>query len=91
MDPLKTPKFPYQKRVHNKGHLNSATEALKGYSPGVFNRLSVNHNRNLEQRKFRTKERVNNISLLKSNSESYGCPLRQLMGSIPSSIFLDTS
>ena len=68
-----------------------ATEVLKGFSPGVFYRLCVTHNKNLEQRKFRTKERTNSISLFKSNSESYGCQPRQLMGSTPSSIFLDTS
>ena len=93
MDLLKAPRFPYQKRkrIHNKGHLNLATEVLKGFSPGVFNRLCVTHNKNLEQQKSRTKERANNISLFKSNFESYGCQLRQLTGSIPSSIFLDTS
>ena len=93
MDLLKAPRFPYQKRkrIHNKGHLNLATEVLKGFSPVVFNRLCVTHNKNLEQRKSRNKERANNISLFKSNSESYGCQLRQLTGSIPSSIFLDTS
>ena len=40
---------------------------------------------------MRTKERANNISLFKSKSESYGCQLKQLTGSIPSSIFLDIS
>ena len=71
MDLLKVPRFPYQKRIHNKGHLNLATEVLKGFSPGVFNRLCVTHNKNLEQRKFRTKEQANNISLFKSSSGSY--------------------
>ena len=91
MDLLKVPRFPYQKRIHNKGHLSLATEALKGFSPGVFDRLYVTHNKKLEQRKFRTKERANNISLFKNNPESYGCQLRQLTGNMPSSIFLDTS
>ena len=90
MDLLKVPRFSYQKRIHNKGHLNLATEVLKGLSPGVFNRLYVPHNKNLEQPKFRTKERAN-ISLFKSNSERYDYQLRQLTGSIPSSIFVDTS
>ena len=49
-------KVPYQKRIRNKGNHNLATEVLKGFSPGVFNRLYVTHNKNLEQRKFRTKE-----------------------------------
>ena len=84
MDLLKAPRFPYQKRIHNKGHLNLAIEVLKRLSSGVFNK-------NLEQQKFRANERANNISLFKSNSESYGCQLRQLTRSIPSSIFLDTS
>ena len=75
----------------NKGCLNLATEVLKGFSPDVFNRLCVTHNKNLEQWKFRTKERVINLFLFKSNSENYGCQLRQLTGSIPFSIFLDTS
>ena len=83
-DLLKAPRFPYQKRIHNKGHLNLAIEVLKRLSSGVFNK-------NLEQQKFRANERANNISLFKSNSESYGCQLRQLTRSIPSSIFLDTS
>ena len=91
MDLLKVPRFPYQKRIHNKGRLNLATKVLKGFSPGIFNRLYVTHNKNLEQWKFRTKVRANNISLFKSNSESYGRQLRQLTGSIPSPIFLDTS
>ena len=91
MDLLKAPRFPYQKRIQNKGHLNLATEVLKGFSPGVFNRLCVTHNKNLEQRKFRTKERANNICLFKSNSESFGCQLRQLAGTTPSSVFLDAS
>ena len=75
----------------NKGYLNLAAEVLKGFSPDVFNRLCVTHNKNLEQWKFRTKERVINLFLFKSNSENYGCQLRQLTGSIPFSIFLDTS
>ena len=36
-DLLEAPRFPYQKRFHNKGHLNLAMEVLKGFSPGVFN------------------------------------------------------
>ena len=81
----------YQIKIQNKRHLNLATEFLKGFSPGVFNRLCISHNKNLEQQKFRAKERANNISLFKSNSEGYGCKLRQLTGRIPSSIFSDTS
>ena len=84
MDLLKAPRFPYQKRIHNKGYLSLATEVLKDFSPGVFNRLCVTHNKNLEQWKFRTKEQVNNISLFKSNSESYGWQLQQLTGGIVS-------
>ena len=91
MDLLKVPRFSYQKRIHNKGHFNLAAEVLKGFSPGVFNRLYVNHDKNLEQRKFRTRVRANNIFLYKYNSESYGCQFRQLIGNIPSLIFLDTS
>ena len=91
MNLLKAPRFPYQKRIQNKGHLNLTTEVLKSFSPGVFNRLCVTHNKNLEQRKFRTKERASNICLFKSNSESFGCQLRQLTETIPSSDFLDAS
>ena len=91
MDLLKAPRFPYQKIIQNKGHLNLTTEVLKEFIPGVFNRLFVTDKKNLEQQKFKTKEWANNISLFKSNSESYPCQLRQLMGNIPSSIFLDTS
>ena len=76
MDLLKVPRVPYPKRIHNKGHLNLETKVLKGFSPGVFNRLYATHNKNLEQRKFRTKEQATNISLFKSNSESHGCHLR---------------
>ena len=68
MDLLKGPRFPYQKRIHNKGDFSLEIEALKGFSPGVFNKLYVTHNKNLEQRKFRMKEQANNISLFKSNS-----------------------
>ena len=91
MDLLKAPRFPYQKRIHNKGHLNLAIEVLKGFSSGVFRSLCVTHNKNLKQWKFRTRERANNISLFKSNSESYGCQLRQSTRSIASSVFLDIS
>ena len=84
MDLLKAPRFPYQKRIHNKEHLNLATEILKGFSSSVFNRVCVTHNENLEQPKFRTKERAKNIPLFKSNSESYGCQLQQFVGGIVS-------
>ena len=63
MDLLKAPRLPYQIRIRNKGRLNLAREVLNGFSPGVFNRLCVTHNKNLEQRKFRTKERANIIFL----------------------------
>ena len=91
MDLLKFQRFPYQKRIHNKGYLNLATEIFQGFSPGVFNRLYVTRNKILKQKKFRTKEGANNISVLKSNCESYCSQFTQLTGSIPSSIFLDTS
>ena len=87
MDVLKAPRFPYQKGIHNKGDLSLATEVLKGFSLDVFNRLCVTHNKNFEHRQFRTIERANNISIFKSNSESYGCQLRKFTGSIGSSIF----
>ena len=86
---LKAPRFPYQKRIHHKGHLNLATEVLRGFSPGVFNSAFVTHNKHLEQQKIRTKEQAINISLFKITSESYGCQLRQLIGTILFSIFLD--
>ena len=84
MDLVKAPKIPYQKRIHNKGHLNLGTEVLKDFSPGVFNRLCVTHNKYLEQRKFRTKERANKISHFKSNSKRYGYQPQQLTGGIVS-------
>ena len=34
-------RFFYQKRLHNNGHLNLATEVSKGFSAGVFNKLCV--------------------------------------------------
>ena len=34
---LEAPRFPYQKRFHNKGHLNLATKVLKDFSSGLFN------------------------------------------------------
>ena len=67
------------------------TGEVKGFSPGFFNRLYVNRNKNLEQGKVRTKERGNNFSLFKRNSEIYGCQLKHLTGCISSSIPLDTS
>ena len=39
MDKLKISRFLFQRRLHNKGHLNLTTEVPKGFSPGVFNRL----------------------------------------------------
>ena len=56
MDLLKAPRFTYQKRIHNKGHVNLTTEVMKGFSPGVINRLCVTHKKNLVQQKCRTKE-----------------------------------
>ena len=84
MDLLKAPRFPYQKRIHIKEHINLATEALKGFNPGIVNRICVTYNKNLEQRKFRTKKRTNNVSPFKSNSESYDCQLQHLTGGIKS-------
>ena len=43
MDMLKLPRFPYQKRLNNKGHLNLATEVLKGFRLGDLYRLFVTH------------------------------------------------
>ena len=56
MDLLKAPRFPYQKRIDNKEHLDLATEVLKDFSPGVFNRSCLTHTKkkNSEQRKFRS-------------------------------------
>ena len=45
MELLKVPRFPYQKRFHNKGHLNLVTDVRKGFSPGIFNRLCVTHDK----------------------------------------------
>ena len=58
MDLLKAPRFPYQKRIHNKGHLNLGTEVLKGFSSVVFKRLCVTHNKNLEQWKLEPKSEL---------------------------------
>ena len=46
MDLLKAPRFPYQKKLHNKGHLNLAAEVLNGFSPGVFKRFFVTPSKN---------------------------------------------
>ena len=75
MDLLKAPSFSYRKRIHNKLHLNLAAEVLNVFSPGIFNRLCVTHNKNLEQKKLRTKGRANTIFAFNSNSESYDCQL----------------
>ena len=45
MDLLKFSRFPNQKRLHNIGNLNLAIEVLKGFKPGVFNRLCVTHSK----------------------------------------------
>ena len=37
--------LPYLKRLHSKGHLDLATEIVKGFSPDVFNSLYVNHSK----------------------------------------------
>ena len=42
---LKALRFPYQKKLHNKGYLSLATEVLKGSSPGVFNKFCVTHSK----------------------------------------------
>ena len=81
MDLLKVPRFPYQKRLRNKGYLNLATEVLKDFSPGVFSRHYVNHIKNLEQRKFRADIFLFSKVTLKAtavNSDSWpeACPLQ---------------
>ena len=43
MDLLKVPRFLYQKRLRNKGHLNLATEFMKGFSLDIFYRLLETH------------------------------------------------
>ena len=43
MDLLKVPRFPYLKRLHNKGHLNFVTELMKDFSPSFSNKLYVTH------------------------------------------------
>ena len=45
MDLLNVLRYLYQKRLHDKGHLNLATEVLKVFSPGAFNRLCVTHSK----------------------------------------------
>ena len=40
---LKVPRFPYLKRLHNKGHLNFVTELMKDFSPSFSNKLYVTH------------------------------------------------
>ena len=42
----KVPRFPSQKRLHNEGQLNLATDGLKGFSSGVFSRLCITHIKN---------------------------------------------
>ena len=36
MNILQVLRFPYQKRLYNRGHLNVATEILEGLIPGAF-------------------------------------------------------
>ena len=83
--------FPIRKESRIKDTSIWQKKFWKVLVQAFSNRLCVTHNKNLEQRKFRTKGRINNISLFKSNSERYGNQLRQLTVSIPSSIFLDIS
>ena len=49
MDLSKTPMFLYQRRLYNKGHLNLTTEVPKKFSPDVFNRLRVTHNKSSDK------------------------------------------
>ena len=55
MDLLKALRFPYQKRLHDKEHLNLATEVLKGFSPGVLSRLCVTHSKSSNSRNLEPK------------------------------------
>ena len=58
MDLLKDPSFPYQKRLHNKEHLNLATEVLKGLILGVYSRLCVTHRENSNNGNLKLKSRL---------------------------------
>ena len=44
-DLLKAARFLYLERFYNRGLLNLSTEFLKGFSAGVFNKLSLTHSR----------------------------------------------
>ena len=44
MDELKVLRFPYQKKIHNKGHLNLAKDS-EGFSPYVINALCETHSK----------------------------------------------
>ena len=65
MDLLKDPSFPYQKRLHNKGHLNLATEVLKGLSLGVYSRLCVTYRENSNNGNLKLKSRLITFFFLK--------------------------
>ena len=53
MDLLKAPRSPYQKNSTITGHLNLATEFLKGFSPSTFNRLRVTHSKSSNSRNLK--------------------------------------
>lgn len=54
MDMLKITKFPFQKRFHNKQHINLPTEFLKGSSTGVSNIFSATHGKSNKNGKIRS-------------------------------------
>ena len=91
MDLLKAPSFPYQKWFHYKGHLSLAAEVQKGFSSAIFNWFCAIHSKNSNSGNLRPKGELIRLLFLNINFESYGYQLRQLTGSIPSSIFLDSS
>ena len=45
MDLLKVKRFSYRKRLHNIGQYSLVAAGLKDFSPGVFKRLFVTHNK----------------------------------------------
>ena len=78
-------RFLIQKRFHNKGQLNFATEVPKDFCPGAFARLCVNHDKSNKNLNFELKCEL--LVFFKDSSYSYGCQLRHLVEDIASPFF----
>ena len=65
MDLLKSLRFPYQKRLQNKGPPRFGNKHSEGFSPGIFNKLCVTHSKSSNSGKLEQKSKLISFIFLK--------------------------